>query len=77
VALVEAAPDFISHNELIDKVWGEDRVIKPENLTQRIMLLRNAIGDDANAPRYTVSSSSPVLWSMAADTVRARLTWVR
>jgi TolB-like protein/DNA-binding winged helix-turn-helix (wHTH) protein len=50
--LVEAAPNLVSHDELIDRVWGTDRVITPENLTQRIKLLRESIGDDAGKPSY-------------------------
>jgi len=51
-ALVEAAPGLLKHDELIDQVWGENRVITPENLTQRIKVLREALGDDANQPIY-------------------------
>ena len=51
-ALVEAAPGLLKHDELIDQVWGENRVITPENLTQRIKVLREALGDNANQPKY-------------------------
>jgi len=50
--LVEAGPDLVSHDELIDRVWGSDRVITPENLAQRIHLLRESIGDEAANPTY-------------------------
>lgn len=51
-ALVEAAPNVVTHDELISKVWGPRRIVTPENLAKRIMLLRRALGDRAEAPRY-------------------------
>ncbi len=50
--LLEKAPHIIKHNELIDKVWGENRVISPENISQRIMMLRKSLKDDASNPTY-------------------------
>jgi DNA-binding winged helix-turn-helix (wHTH) protein/Tol biopolymer transport system component len=50
--LVEAAPRVVSHDELTEKAWGPRRVVTPENLSQRIMVLRNALGDSADQPRY-------------------------
>jgi TolB-like protein/DNA-binding winged helix-turn-helix (wHTH) protein/Tfp pilus assembly protein PilF len=52
VALVQAAPDMISHDDLIERVWGPNRVVTAENLAQRMMMLRNGIGDDSGHPRY-------------------------
>ena len=54
-ALVEAAPDLLTHEEIIDRVWGADRVITPENLSQRVKMLRESLGDDAQHPRYIES----------------------
>ena len=51
VALVEAAPNLVSHDELVQRVWG-GRMTSPETVTQRIKLLRDALGDDAEQPRY-------------------------
>ncbi len=51
LALAEAAPNVVTQDELMERVWP-DRVVSPETLTQRIKLLRQAIGDDAHAPRY-------------------------
>lgn len=51
-ALVEAAPDLLSHDELINQAWGHNRIITPENLTQRIKVLRESLGDDADNPVY-------------------------
>ena len=51
VELVEAAPGLLSHDELAEKVWA-GRIVSPETITQRIKLVRQALGDDANEPRY-------------------------
>lgn len=50
-ALVSAAPDVLTHEELLDQIWG-GRVTSAETLTQRIKLLRRALGDAAASPRY-------------------------
>jgi len=51
-ALVQAAPALISHDDLIDQVWGPKRVITPDNLFQRMKTLRQSLGDDPNQPIY-------------------------
>ena len=51
-ALVEAAPNLVSHDDLIETVWAKNRFVSAENLAQRIMMLRNSIGDDSASPRY-------------------------
>ena len=51
-ALVEAAPAVIKHDDLISQVWGANRVITPENLSQRMKILRQSLGDDPNHPSY-------------------------
>ena len=50
--LVQAAPALISQDELIDQVWGQNRVITPDNLSQRMKTLRQSLGDDAANPTY-------------------------
>jgi TolB-like protein/DNA-binding winged helix-turn-helix (wHTH) protein/Tfp pilus assembly protein PilF len=50
--LAQSAPDLVSYAEMIDRVWGENRVVSPENLSQRVMMLRQSLGDDASEPRY-------------------------
>lgn len=53
LALVEAAPNLVSHNELNARVWGRrQRVVTPENLAKRALMLRNALGDHAHDPKY-------------------------
>lgn len=51
-ALVQAAPALISQDDLIDQVWGHKRVITPDNLSQRMKILRQSLGDDPNQPIY-------------------------
>lgn len=51
VALVEAAPNVLTHDDLVERVWG-GRHTSPETVTQRVKLLRDALGDDAEQPRY-------------------------
>jgi DNA-binding winged helix-turn-helix (wHTH) protein/Tfp pilus assembly protein PilF len=52
VALVEAAPNLLTHDELVEAVWGPRRVVTPENLSQRLRMLRQALGYRAEEPRY-------------------------
>ncbi|MCW9016600.1 MAG: winged helix-turn-helix domain-containing protein, partial [Kangiellaceae bacterium] len=42
--LIQIAPQTASSEELLTKVWGEQQV-SPETLTQRIALLRRALGE--------------------------------
>ena len=51
-ALVKASPNLLTHDELIDKVWGSGRVISAENLSQRVTLLRQSLGDEVQHPAY-------------------------
>jgi tetratricopeptide (TPR) repeat protein/DNA-binding winged helix-turn-helix (wHTH) protein len=50
-ALMEAAPDLVSTDELIQRVWN-GRIVSPETITQRVKLVRKALGDDAREPKY-------------------------
>ena len=52
LALVEAAPNLLTHDQVSDAVWGPRRVITPENLSQRLKMLRDALGEPADQPRY-------------------------
>jgi TolB-like protein/DNA-binding winged helix-turn-helix (wHTH) protein len=51
VALVDAAPNVLTHDDLVQRAWG-GRLTSPETVTQRIKLLRDSLGDDADQPRY-------------------------
>jgi TolB-like protein/DNA-binding winged helix-turn-helix (wHTH) protein/Flp pilus assembly protein TadD len=49
--LVESAPNVVSNDDLAEKVWGR-HFVSPENIAQRVMLLRQSLLDDASQPRY-------------------------
>jgi TolB-like protein/DNA-binding winged helix-turn-helix (wHTH) protein len=49
--LVRAAPNVVTIDELMQRVWPR-LVVGPETVSQRVKLIRDALGDDANAPRY-------------------------
>src|SRR5687768_5361045 len=49
--LVESAPNVVNDDVLAEKVWGR-HIVSPENVAQRVMLLRQSLSDDANKPRY-------------------------
>lgn len=51
VALLEAAPNVLTHDDLVRAVWS-GRSTSPETVTQRVKLLRDALGDNAQQPRY-------------------------
>ncbi len=51
LTLAESAPNVVSQDDLIERVWS-GRVVSPETVTQRVKLLRQALGDDAQDPRY-------------------------
>ena len=50
--LVEAAPNAVSHDDLICGTWGTRKVVSAETLSQRVLLLRRALGDEPTRPRY-------------------------
>lgn len=54
VALLRRAPDVARRQELLDEVWGGD-LVSDETLSQRVRLLRGALADDAERPRYVES----------------------
>jgi DNA-binding winged helix-turn-helix (wHTH) protein len=49
--LVESAPNVVTYDDLAEKVWGR-HFVSPENVAQRVMLLRQSLSDDASQPRY-------------------------
>lgn len=49
--LARAAPDVVSLDQLMDRVWP-GLVVSPDTITQRVKLLREALGDSAQNPRY-------------------------
>lgn len=48
---IEAAPAIVSVDDLMERVWP-GLVVSPETVSQRVKLLRDALGDDSKAPRY-------------------------
>jgi len=50
-ALVRNAPTVLAHDQLVEQVWA-GRATSPETVTQRVKLLRDALDDDAERPRY-------------------------
>ncbi len=51
VVLVRAAPNVVTVRKLMDIVWP-DAIVSPETISQRVKLLRSALGDDVKNPRY-------------------------
>lgn len=51
IALARAAPNVATFDDLMRQVWPRS-VVSPETLSQRIKLLREALGDDSQDPRY-------------------------
>ena len=49
--LISHAPDKVSKDEMIRQVWG-DVVVGDETLSQRVRLLRQALDEDSQNPRY-------------------------
>jgi TolB-like protein len=49
--LASAAPALVTKKELANRVWS-GRMVSPETVAQRIKLLRDALHDDAQSPRY-------------------------
>ncbi len=53
-ALVRVAPHLVSFDALMEQVWP-GLVVGPETVTQRVKLLRQALGDRAENPRYVLA----------------------
>jgi TolB-like protein/DNA-binding winged helix-turn-helix (wHTH) protein/tetratricopeptide (TPR) repeat protein len=51
VALVRAHPRMLSNEELLTSVWTPV-VVNSETVSQRVKLLRHALGDEVQSPRY-------------------------
>ena len=53
LVLARAAPNLVSPDELMTQVWA-NLVVSPETVSQRVKLLRDALGDDPRDPRYVL-----------------------
>jgi TolB-like protein/DNA-binding winged helix-turn-helix (wHTH) protein len=51
VVLMQAAPNVVTARRLMEIVWP-DAVVSLETISQRVKLLRAALGDDVKSPRY-------------------------
>src|ERR1700733_2859715 len=51
LALARAAPNVLSFDQLMERVWP-GLVVTQETVSQRVKLVRDAIGDDSQSPRY-------------------------
>ena len=57
VALIHSAPNVVSNDRLMDLVW-HGQVVSPETLNKRVIMLREALGDEVRNPRYVASVRS-------------------
>jgi TolB-like protein/DNA-binding winged helix-turn-helix (wHTH) protein len=51
LALIRVAPKFLSNDLLMARVWP-GQIVSPETVAKRVNLLRMALGDSAQEPRY-------------------------
>jgi DNA-binding winged helix-turn-helix (wHTH) protein len=51
LALIRVAPNVLSNDLLIARVWP-GLIVSPETVAKRVNLLREALGDNAQDPRY-------------------------
>ena len=51
IALIDAAPAIVTHDEIVARVW-RNHFVSPETIAQRAHLLRVSLGDSASEPRY-------------------------
>ena len=51
LAMVRAAPNLLSIDELMNQVWP-GLVVSPETVIHRVKVLRDALGDDPKSPKY-------------------------
>jgi TolB-like protein/DNA-binding winged helix-turn-helix (wHTH) protein/Flp pilus assembly protein TadD len=54
LVLIRAAPNLVSNKDLLARVWP-GLVVTDKTVGQRVKLLRDALGDDPEAPRYVAS----------------------
>ena len=72
VALIRVAPNVLSHDLLMARVWP-GLIVSPETLTKRVNLLREALGDEAQEPRYIAGVRSRGYQLVAAVSPVGRL----
>ena len=72
IALIRVAPNVLSHELLMARVWP-GLVVSPETVAKRVNLLREALGDDAQEPRYIAGVRSRGYQLVAAVSPAVRL----
>jgi TolB-like protein/DNA-binding winged helix-turn-helix (wHTH) protein/Tfp pilus assembly protein PilF len=51
ITMIREAPNLVTNEALMEQVWPK-LVVSPETVSQRLKLLRDALGDDPRKPRY-------------------------
>ena len=72
IALIRAAPNVLSHDLLMARVWP-GLIVSPETVAKRVNLLREALGDDVQEPRYIAGVRSRGYQLVAAVSPVGRL----
>jgi TolB-like protein/DNA-binding winged helix-turn-helix (wHTH) protein/Flp pilus assembly protein TadD len=72
VELIRAAPSLVSVDVLMERVW-KGIVVSPETITQRIKILRQALGDTADNPRY-IAAQRGYGYRMVSTAVRMEVS---
>jgi TolB-like protein/DNA-binding winged helix-turn-helix (wHTH) protein/Tfp pilus assembly protein PilF len=54
VALLRAAPNLLSHDDIMTQVWG-NRIVNDETIKQNISRIRSALSDDSKNPVFIES----------------------
>jgi TolB-like protein/DNA-binding winged helix-turn-helix (wHTH) protein/Tfp pilus assembly protein PilF len=57
LALVRAAPNLLTYEQLMEQVWP-GIVVNQETISQRVKLVRDALGDNPQKPRYILGVRS-------------------
>jgi len=68
LVLIRAAPNVVSIDEFMERVWT-GLVVSPETISQRVKLLRDAIGDDPRNAKY-VAGIRGLGYRLIPDVVR-------
>jgi TolB-like protein/DNA-binding winged helix-turn-helix (wHTH) protein len=73
LALIRVAPNVLSNDLLIARVWP-GLIVSPETVAKRVNLLREALGDNAQDPRYIAGVRSRGYRLVAAVSPADRLS---
>ena len=49
--LIDESPRIVTHQQVVDRIWNK-RHVTPETVRQRVKLLRRALRDNSENPRY-------------------------